>query len=54
MGKWVPVSYPPTAQEQSVPSVDAKAPLEPNMNLGLSQSLTWIRVCSGDTWLLTH
>ncbi|KAK2086604.1 hypothetical protein P7K49_036029 [Saguinus oedipus] len=29
MGKWVPASYPPTAQEQ-VPNIGTKAPLEPN------------------------
>lgn len=52
--KWGPASYLPTTQEQLLPKVGMKAPLEPNMNLRLSLSLAWVRVCSCDTWLVTH
>lgn len=46
--KEAPASCPPTTQGQSLPTVGAKVPPEPNMDLRLSLSLAWVRVCSCD------
>lgn len=46
--KGAPASCPLTTQEQSLPTVGAKVPPEPNLDLRLSLSSAWVRVCSCD------